>query len=148
MADGPVLEDPGVIAQRMMGGANNNPGQPKKDDILESSSTFFERIFGIKNASIFGTGIFAQFTPPQQAFLGKSINQGAASLTSRGGAAANFAMESLRIATINKFDKLAKPAIENPAIGGGFPVQSMSYASLGTLTPSSGGGGRGGIQLG
>lgn len=137
MADGPVLQDPGVLARQLMGDGNPNPGQPKKNDILEDSSTFLERIFGLKltgMGGLFSTGIFTQLTPPQQAFLGKSINQGAATLTARGGAATNFAMESLRIATLNKFDKLVKPQID------GLPVQPMSLASLGTLTPLNTGG--------
>lgn len=143
MADGPVLEDPGVIAQRMMGSTNSGGGgQPKKDDITEYISSLFGRLFGIKMESLVNTGLFVQLTPPQQAFLSKSMNLGAATLTAPGGAATKFAMESLRIATINKFDTLAKPQIN------GFPVQPMSYAALGTLTPLDTGSSSSSRQLG
>ncbi len=108
---------------------------PKKDDIVENSATLLDRILGLRLSSMFGTGIFAHFTPPQQYGFSKQINQGAASLTARGGAGANFAMESLRISTLNNFSQLTKPAIQNPTIGGGFPVTNMSFSSLGNLTP-------------
>lgn len=146
MADGPQLEDPGVIAQRMMG-AGKSGGDQDKDDIFEKTSRIISRILGIRLNTLFNVGILANFKLAQSSF-DKPINQGAGGLNVRGGAGTNFIAKSLQLDSIKDFSKIAKPAIESE-FKGGFPVESMSYASLGNLSPpDSGGGGRGSIGLG
>lgn len=141
MADGPQLEDPGVIAQRMMG-AGKSGGDQDNDDFFEKTSRILSRLLGIRLNTLFNVGILANLKLAQSSF-DKPINQGASGLNVRGGAGTNFIAKSLQLDSAKDFSKIAKPAIE------GFPVQSMSYASLGNLAPSdSGGGGRGYVGIG
>jgi hypothetical protein len=146
--EGPRLEDPGVIAQRMMGSGSSGDDNDKNqfEAIADGLATMVSRLLGkatgikIRLRTLGSTGLFKQFTPAQT-WSGKSVNEGAPTLAAKGGMLSTIAQK----ASFTKLDfsKIASPAIE------GFPVQSMSYASLGNLAPmDSGGGGRGSIGLG
>jgi len=88
--------------------------------------------FKAKLDSLFSTGIFAQFTP-QQGWAEKQMNQGAQSLTARGGRLGEgFALLK------PDFSGISAPPIQGVEIGS---MMDMSFASLGSLTPSFGGGG-------
>lgn len=148
--DGPQLEDPGVIARRLSGGGGGSSGgggDQKDDNPIENSSRILTRLLGwtgirIRLSTMFNTGLLKQVTPAQS-IIDKPMNQGASGLNIRGGAGTNLIAKGLQLDTARDFSKLAKPAIE------GFPVQSMSYGSLGSLVPNdSGGGGRGGLGRG
>jgi hypothetical protein len=145
--EGPQLEDPGVIARRLSGGGagadggGSGGGGQRPDNPIENSSRFASRLLRmvgiqVKLSSMFDTGLFKQFTPPQSGF-DKPINQGAGGLNLRGGAGTNFIAKSLQLDSAKDFSKLVKPAVE------GYPVQSLSYGSLGNLVPNDSGGGGG-----
>ena len=145
--DGPQLEDPGVIAQRMMGSRTGGGGDGDKNQfetITDGLATQLTRLLGkwtpikIRLRTIGPTSMFAQFTPAQS-LIDKPINQGGSALGPKGGVLAGFVSKEFKL----DFSKIAKPAVE------GFPVQSMSYASLGNLSPQDfGGGGGAAIQVG
>ena len=144
--DKPRLEDPGIIAQRMMG-ARTGGGDDKSqfETIVDGMISRLTRLLGrfglrIRLRTLGSTSMFAQFTPTQ-AFGDKSINEGASSGNVKGGVIADIAKKAGF--TKPDFSSIAKPAIE------GYPVTSMSYAALGNLVPNdTGGGGRGGHSLG
>lgn len=143
MADG--QEDFGVQANRLRDNSGDG-GADSKDNPLEASSDVLTRILGflgikINLSTIPNVGLLAQATP-KQSIIDKPMNQGASSLNVRGGSGVNLLAKGAQLHTARDFSKIAKPAID------GFPVQSMSYGSLGNLTPmDSGGSGRSGIGL-
>lgn len=145
--DGPKLEDPGVIAQRMMG-ARSGGGDDKNqfETIVDGMMSRLTRLLGkfglkIRLRTLGSTSMFAQFTPTQS-WGDKTMNEGAGAMAAKGGVLADIA----RKASFTKpdFSSIAKPSVE------GYPVESLSYASLGNLVPNEtgGGGGRGGLGLG
>ncbi len=155
--DGPKLEDPAVIAQRMLMGANSVGGgggggsggdKGHFDTVADAFVSHMSRLIGkltfglikVRFRTLGSTSAFAQFTP-QQGWADKSVNQGASALGAKGGVLADIATNKINFKM--DFSNIAKPAVE------GLPVQSMSYGSLGNLTPSDtgGGGGRGGLGL-
>lgn len=129
------------------GGGGGGGEKEHFEKIADGFASLLTKFLGLLQLGGIGsTGLFRQLE--SKGYLSSMINSGAPAMNLRGGAGTKFVMESLRIATLNNFEKLAKPAIESPEIGGGFHVVDMSLASLGTLTPSSGGGGGRGMQIG
>ncbi len=146
--DGPRLEDPGVIAQRLYGkgGGGGDDDKNHFENIADGLVSIIARVMGkiglpkIRLRTLLSTGFLKQFTPAQ-AWSGKSINEAAPVMAARGGVIADAVIKKTDFRM--DFSNIAKPAIE------GFPVQAMSYASLGNLTPLNTGGGadRGSIQI-
>ncbi|MEZ5690185.1 MAG: hypothetical protein R3D71_00785 [Rickettsiales bacterium] len=148
----PVAVDQLLMAQRMQGaggGNNDDAQQPDPDDTTNNSYAWIERIFGIKIASFFSTGIFAHIKLPQ-AWSDKKMNQMAAQMNSRGGSVASFTGRALKLGPVD-FSNLTKPAIENPAVSGdgGLQFANVSREMLGNLTPLNTGDNRkaSGIQI-
>jgi len=146
--DGPRLEDPGVIAQRLygQGSSGNDDDKNHFENIADGLVSLIARFMGkiglpkIRLRTLLSTGFLKQFTPTQ-AWSSKTINEPAQTMTARGGTLANIAKVVYKPP---EFNNIAKPPIE------GFPVQAMSYAALGNLVPlntPSGGMDRGSIQV-
>lgn len=116
-------------------------GMPDKSSqkIEDKVTVWFNRAFGFNFDSL-GVGLFSRITPPPNSFLGKMINQGAPSFGAPGSSTTNFLLKSAQVESLKDFSKLAKPAIQNPEIGGGFPVSNIPLTRLGSLSPLNTGG--------
>ncbi|MEK6746338.1 MAG: hypothetical protein AABY33_04850 [Pseudomonadota bacterium] len=149
--EGPKLQDVNALMQQMAAGGQSSGGDDSNknqfETITDGLATQLTRLLGklsfglikIRLRTLGSTGVTKQFD--MAGFAAKSINEGAPTAAARGGVLANTAQKVGL--TRPDFGSIAKPLIE------GFPVQSMSYASLGNLTPMDTGGssGRGGIGL-
>lgn len=149
--NGPRLQDPSAIFQQLTAskGISGGGGDDDKnhfENIADGLVSFVSRLLGkvgikIRLRTLLSTGFLKQFTPAQ-AWSGKSINEGAPVMASRGGVLADVVIRKTDFKM--DFSNIAKPAIE------GLPVQAMSFASLGQLIPlDTGGSGRssGGISV-
>ncbi|MEQ1704709.1 MAG: hypothetical protein ABL867_01895 [Rickettsiales bacterium] len=150
--EGPKLQDINALMHQMAAGSQSSGGDDSNknqfETIADGLATHLTRLLGklsfglikIRLRTLGSTGLFKQFTPAQE-WSGKLVNEAAPTASGKGGVLANTA-QKIGL-TRPDFGSIAKPPIE------GFPVQSMSYASLGNLTPMDTGGssGRGGIGL-
>ncbi len=123
------------------GGGGSGGGIPDKasQKIEDKFTVWLNRAFGFNFDSL-GIGLFSRITPPPGSFLGKMINQGAAGFSAPGSSTTNFLLKSAQIESLKDYSKLTKPAIQNPEIGGGFPVSNIPLARLGGLSPLNTGG--------
>lgn len=138
--DGPQLEDPGIIAQRMMGsrtgGGGGDGDKNQFETIADGLAVQLSRLLGkvglgIRLRTLGSTSMFAQFTPPQS-LIEKPINQGGAALGPKGGVLAGFVSKEFKL----DFSKLTKPEIQ-------LPVIDVPNSFLGTLSSQDFGGGGG-----
>ena len=138
--DGPQLEDPGAIAARLYGnkGAGGEGGENKNNPI-DNVEGYLRKMVGFLPKGLLETGLFKQFTPPAEGFLGKPINQGAANLTAKGGAAADFLHKSLKLDTLKDFSKLTLPDNIARLEVKDAPVDTNSNFAPSTMFSSSGG---------
>ncbi len=138
--DGPRLEDPGVIAQRLYGkgGGGGDDDKNHFENMADGLASHIARLLGkiglpkIRLRTLLSTGFLKQFTPTQS-WSAKSVNESAPTMGARGGVLADVVIKKTDFKM--DFSNIAKPAVE------GFPVQPMSYAALGSLTPLNTGGG-------
>jgi hypothetical protein len=124
------------------GGANDPKAKPTNtDELLEqsvaSSATSFFRIFGINASGIGSTSALTQATPPAQFMASKPINQGASAFNLRGGVLADLFSQIAQRQNLTQ--GLTAPPVQGVPVMAA-SMQNMAWSSLGTLTPSAGGG--------